>query len=63
MTQDKVEALNGVNSPIFEPGLDELLAKNRGRYHATRDFERGRETFEDFDLALFNTHLFLLSLP
>ena len=36
---DKVEALNRGKSPIFEPGLDELLAKNRGRYHATTDYD------------------------
>jgi UDPglucose 6-dehydrogenase len=37
--QARVEALNGVGkSPIFEPGLDELLANNRGRYHATTDY-------------------------
>ena len=35
---DRVEALNRGKSPIFEPGLDALLAKTRGRYHATTDY-------------------------
>ncbi len=35
---DRVEALNRAESPIFEPGLDALLANNRGRYHATTDY-------------------------
>ena len=36
---DRVEALNRAESPLFEPGLDALLATNRGRYHATTDYE------------------------
>jgi len=36
--RERVDALNRSESPIFEPGLDELLAKKRGRYHATTDY-------------------------
>ncbi|MGC9444769.1 MAG: UDP-glucose dehydrogenase family protein [Candidatus Methanospirareceae archaeon] len=42
--QERIEALNRGESPIFEPGLDELLAKNRGRYHATTDYDELRST-------------------
>jgi UDPglucose 6-dehydrogenase len=38
LDNERVATLNGAKSPIFEPGLDELLAKNRGRYHATTDY-------------------------
>ena len=37
--QERVSALNAAESSIFEPGLDELLAKNRERYHATTDYD------------------------
>ena len=35
---DKVATLNLGKSPIFEPGLPDLLVKTRGRYHATTDY-------------------------
>jgi UDPglucose 6-dehydrogenase len=35
--EDKVEALNRGEVPIHEPGLSELLAKNRERLHFTTD--------------------------
>jgi UDPglucose 6-dehydrogenase len=34
---EKVEALNGGDVPIFEPGLDELLGRNRDRLRFTLD--------------------------
>lgn len=41
----KVEAIGSGNSPIYEPGLDELLAKNRIRISATTDIHQAvRET-------------------
>jgi UDPglucose 6-dehydrogenase len=40
LDQERVAALNGRGeSPIFEPGLNELLTKNKGRYHATTDYD------------------------
>jgi UDPglucose 6-dehydrogenase len=36
---ERVAALNRGKSPIFEPGLDELLLKDRSRYHATTDYD------------------------
>ncbi|WP_428769654.1 2-dehydropantoate 2-reductase N-terminal domain-containing protein [Vibrio sp.] len=35
---ERVAALNRGESPIFEPGLSDLLVKTRGRYHATTDY-------------------------
>jgi UDPglucose 6-dehydrogenase len=36
--QERVATLNAANSPLFVQGLDDLLAENRGRYHATTDY-------------------------
>ena len=38
---DKVDAVNAGRSPIVEPGLDELLAAERGRRPAARDHRHG----------------------
>jgi len=40
----KVQALNAARSPIFEPGLDDLLVKTRDRISATTDFDELRST-------------------
>jgi len=41
--QDKVERLNAGEVPIYEPGLDDYIARNReaGRLEFTTDIERG----------------------
>nr|QNO58100.1 hypothetical protein HJJEBIEG_00002 [Methanosarcinales archaeon ANME-1 ERB7] len=36
--ENKVNLLNLARSPIFEPGLEELLIKSKERLHATLDF-------------------------
>lgn len=35
---NKIKDLNSGNSPVFEPGLDELIKKNKGKIVATQDF-------------------------
>jgi UDPglucose 6-dehydrogenase len=36
--ENKVNMLNSARSPIFEPGLEELLIKSKERLHTTLDF-------------------------
>ena len=45
--ENKVKGLNCNRVPIYEPGLDELLAKNRERLHFTTKYE----DLSDVDLA------------
>lgn len=38
--QRKIDAINASTSPIYEPGLDELLQKNHERISATKDLKK-----------------------
>ncbi|MGC9445380.1 MAG: 2-dehydropantoate 2-reductase N-terminal domain-containing protein [Candidatus Methanospirareceae archaeon] len=39
LDHERVAALNDAKSPIFEPGLSDLVVKTRGLYHATTDYD------------------------
>jgi UDPglucose 6-dehydrogenase len=47
VVSEKVDALNRGDVPIYEPGLDELLARNRDRISFTLDM---REALDDVEL-------------
>ncbi len=35
----KVEAINNSTPPVFEPHIEDLMKRNRGRYHATDNYD------------------------
>lgn len=45
---DKIDAIKNLQSPIYEPGLEELISKNNNRILATMDFN---SAIEDTDLT------------
>ncbi len=42
--KDKVDKIRSGKAPFYEPGLDELLSKNRDKLHATTDFSEVRDS-------------------
>jgi UDPglucose 6-dehydrogenase len=45
----KVNMINALKTPIYEPGLEELMGRNKGRFYATKDY---REAIQNSEVTL-----------
>lgn len=42
----KVNMINALKTPIYEPGLEELMKRNEGRFYATKDYREAIQNSE-----------------
>jgi len=42
----KVNMINALKTPIYEPGLEELMKKNEGRFYATKSYQKAIQNSE-----------------